>query len=180
VSEAEALEAHWQALEGRWNSILGLEAMIDGLRLSVESLRAEMEAAASRTLTTEEKVHALNSDILQWTKAKTRMHHVFPRAKDFIHRSTWAAGAPERKKIEELVKSHVQPRIPFPEMDKLAEELESLLKRRQVLSAQGVTVTQECRNALAEVQGAFQALQASAARNAIKKRAATITRDRLR
>src|SRR5262249_39007422 len=93
-----------------------------------------------------------------------------PKAKDFIHRSTWAAGTPERKKLEELFKNHIQPRIPFPEVDQLVEQLESLLKDRQVLSAHGVSIYQDCKNIAADVQGALRTLQNNAAANAIKKR----------
>jgi hypothetical protein len=54
-------------------------------------------------------------------------------------------------------------------MDKLREDLENLLKDRQVLSAQGVAVSQECGRTLAEVQGALKTLQSNAAANARKK-----------
>src|SRR5262249_17229410 len=83
--EAEIAEATWQHLEARWKSILELEASMDTLRLSMEGLRAEMEAASRRTLTPDERVHALNADVAQWNKAKTRVHYVLPRAKEFIH-----------------------------------------------------------------------------------------------
>jgi uncharacterized protein YoxC len=162
-------EAKWQGLEARWNAILGLEASVDTLRISMESLRGEMEASARKTLTLEEKVNALGADVAQWTKAKNRVHFALPKAKEFIHRSTWAAGAPERKKLEELFKNHIQPRIPFPEMDKVAEQLDNLLKDRQVLSAQGVSVYQECKSISAEVQGALRTLQNNAAAKATKK-----------
>ena len=55
-------------------------------------------------------------------------------------------------------------------MDQLPEQLESLLKDRQVLSAHGVTVMQECKSISADVQGALKTLQSSATVNAHKKR----------
>src|SRR5262249_33750246 len=112
--EPEIPEATWQTLEGRWNAILGLEASIETLRISMEALRAEMEATSRKTLTADEKLHALNADVAQWNKAKSRAHFALPKAREFIHRSTWAAGTPERKKLEELFKTHIRPRIPFP------------------------------------------------------------------
>src|SRR5262249_14136713 len=57
--ESEVPSASWQDLEARWNAILGLEATIETLRIRLEGLRAEMETASRRTLTTDEKVHAL-------------------------------------------------------------------------------------------------------------------------
>jgi hypothetical protein len=175
-TEPEVPEAQWQTLESRWNAILALEASMDTLRISMESLRAEMEASSRRSLTSEEKVHALNADVAQWNKAKSRIHHSLPKVKEFIHRSTWAAGTPERKKLEELFKNHIRPRVPFPQMGQVLDQLESLLKDRQVLSAHGVMVYQECKSVTADVQGALRTLQSSAAANATKKRGAANAR----
>src|SRR5262249_51455748 len=66
TSEPENSEVKWQELHARWNAVLGLEASIDTLRISMDSLRSEMEASSRKTLTAEEKVHALNSDVAQW------------------------------------------------------------------------------------------------------------------
>ena len=137
-----------------------------------------MEASSRKTLTGEEKVHALNADVAQWNKAKSRVLFALPKAREFIHRSTWATGTPERKKLEELFKNHIRPRIAFPEMNQVVEELESLLKSRQVLSAQGVSVYQECKSISAELQGALRTLQGNAAANATRKRGQTGARGR--
>jgi hypothetical protein len=169
----EIPEEKWQQLEARWNAILGLEASIDTLRMSMEALRAEMEASARKALTADEKVHALNADVAQWNKEKSRVHYALPKAREFIHRATWAAGTPERKKLGELFKNHIGPRVPFPEMDQVAEQLESLLKDRQILSAHGVSVCQECKGVSAAIQGALRTLQSNAAANATKKRGET-------
>jgi hypothetical protein len=162
----------WQDLEARWNAILGLEASIDSLRMRMEGLLTEMETASRKTLTMDEKVHALNADVAQWHKAKTRVHYSLPKVREFIHRATWATGTPERKKLEEIFKNHIQPQVPFPEMDKLPEQLEYLLKDRQVLSAQGVTVLQECQTIAADIQGSLRTLLNNAAANARNKLAA--------
>jgi hypothetical protein len=174
--EPEIPEERWQDLEARWNAVLGLEASMDALRISMEALRAEMEASSRRTLTADEKVHALNADVAQWNKAKSRVLFALPKARDFIHRSTWATATPERKELEEVFKSHIRPRVPFPQMDQAVEQLEGLLKTRQVLSAQGVSVYQECKAISAELQGALRTLQSNAAANATKKRGATSAR----
>src|SRR5204863_2404514 len=108
------------------------------------------------TLRTDEKVHALNADVAQWNKAKSRLLHALPKAREFIHRATWAMGTPERKKLEELFKNHIQPRVPFPQMDQVVEQLEHLLKDRQVLSAHGVSVHREGKSISADVQGALR------------------------
>ena len=176
--EPEVPEAKWHDLEARWKAVLELEASMDTLRISMESLRAEMEAASRRTLTPDEKVHALNADVAQWNKAKSRVHYALPKVREFIHRSTWVTGAPERKRLEELFKSHIRPRVPFPQMDKTAEQLENLLKDWQVLSAHGVTVHQECKSVAADVQGALRTLQSNAAANAVKQRGATIAKSK--
>jgi hypothetical protein len=166
----EVPEAVWQDLEARWNAILGLEASIETLRISMESLRSELEASRGRQLKSEEKFYALNADVAQWTKAKNRLHHALPKMREFIHRAVWVLGAPERKKLDELFKTYVQPRVPFSEMGAVAEQLENLRKARQVLSAHGVAVYQESKNISAEVKGALRTLQANAARRAIQKR----------
>ena len=62
--------------------------------------------------------------------------------------------------------------IPVPQTDQVLEELEILRKDRQVLSAHGVTVYQECKTISADVQGALSRLQSNAASRALKKRAA--------
>ncbi len=159
----------WQVLHARWNAILALEATIDGLRQRMESLRSEMEGAFRKTLTADEKVHALNADVAQWNKAKSRVHYSLPKIKEFIHRATWVMGTPERKKLEELFKNQAPPSIRDPEMDKVPEQLEYLLKDRQVLSSQGVAVCQECQGIAAEIHGALRTLQSNAAANIRKK-----------
>src|SRR5262249_50761492 len=136
------------------------------------SLRAELENAVKMTLKADEKVHALNADVAQWNKAKTRVRYSLPKAREFIHRATWAAGTPERKKIEEFFKNHIRPRLPVPQMEKVVEEMEGLLKDRQVLSALGVSVYQECKSILAEIQATLRIVQSNAAAIAAKKRGA--------
>jgi hypothetical protein len=175
----EIPESKWQDLEARWNAILLLEASLDTLRISMEGLRAEMESSSRRSLNTDEKVNALNADVAQWNKAKSRVQYSLPKAKDFVHRATWAAGAPERKKLDELFKTHVEPRVPFAGVDEVLAQLEHLLKDRQVLSALGTTAFQECKGAASELQGALRTLQSNAAANAIKKRAAATTRGKV-
>jgi hypothetical protein len=170
--EPEIPETKWQELEARWKAILGVEATTETLRIRMEGLRAEMEASWKKTLNSDEKLHALNADVAQWNKAKSRVHYALPKMKEFIHRVTWAMSAPERKKLEELYKNHLRPHIPFPQMDKLPVELEHLLKDRQVLSAHGATVYQECTSIFADIQGALRTLQSNAAANARKKRSA--------
>jgi hypothetical protein len=162
----------WQDVEARWNAILGVEAGIDTLRQTLESVRAELEASWSKTLTPEEKLNALRADLAQWTKAKNRIHHVLPKVREFVHRATWAMGTPERKKLGEFFETHAGPDVPATEIGGVPDELESLLKDRQILSAQGVAVHQECKNVSAEIQGALRILQSNAAVNARRKREA--------
>jgi hypothetical protein len=63
-------------------------------------------------------------------------------------------------------------------MDQVLEQLESLLKDRQVLSAHGVSVHQECKGIATDVQGALRTLQSNAAANAARKRGATAARSK--
>jgi hypothetical protein len=177
--EPEIPEEKWQDLKARWNAILGVEATMDTLRLRMEGLRVEMEASSKKTLTTEEKLHALNADVAQWNKAKSRVHYALPKVKEFVHRATWAMGTPERKKLEEFFKEEdIRPPIPFAQMDKMREQLENLLKDRQVLSAQGMTVYQECQSISAEIQGALRRLQSNAARNVRERMGASRAKGR--
>jgi hypothetical protein len=162
----------WQTLEALWKAILGLEASIESLRLNMDSLRAELEAAFKKSLTVEEKVHALQADVAQWNKAKSRVHYALPKVREYIHRAIWATGTPERKRGEELFRNHIEPRVPFPQMDVAREQLEHLQKDRQVLFGQGNTVYQECRGISAEIQRALSTLQRNAADRARKKRSA--------
>jgi uncharacterized protein YoxC len=168
--ELETAAKQWQDLEARWKNVMGLEATMDTLRISMEGVRAELEGLLKRMLTTEEKMHALSADVVQWNKAKTRIHYVLPKAREFVHRATWAKGTPERKRLEELFKNDTGTPTPVPRMAKVVEELEVLRKDRQVLSAQGVTVHQECKAIAADVQGALSRLQSNAASRASEKR----------
>src|SRR5687767_12402757 len=93
--EPEVPLEKWQALEAVWTTILGLETSIDTLRMSLDSVRSEMEAAFRKSLNVEEKVHALQADVAQWTKAKNRVHYALPKVREFIHRATWAQATPE-------------------------------------------------------------------------------------
>lgn len=163
----------WQALEALWKTILGLEASIDSSRLGMEGVRGEMETAFRRSMTVEEKVHGLQSDVAQWNKAKNRVHYALPKAREFVHRATWAVATPERKRLEEIVKNHIEPRVPLPDVDQVREQLEHLQKDRQVLFAQGNAVLQECRGIIAEIQRAAGTLQRNAADNARRKREAS-------
>jgi hypothetical protein len=173
-SEAEISEAKWQDLEARWNAILGVEASVETLRISMETLRSEMEGSSRKMLTPDEKLNALGADVAQWTKAKSRLHYALPKVREFIHRSTWAMGTPEKKALDELFKNYIRPRIPFPQMDHVVEQLENLLKDRQVLSARGTAVYQECKSISGDYQGSLRTLQSNAAANATKKRGATM------
>lgn len=160
----------WQDLESRWNAILVVEAAIDTSRISMDALRAEMETASKQRLTADEKHHALNADVAIWNKAKSRVHYAMPKVREFIHRATWAKGTPERKKLEEYFKDNARPDIPLSQLDKLREQLENLLKDRQVLHAQGVSVSQECQSIAAEVRGALRTLQSNAMAKARQKK----------
>ena len=120
----------------------------------------------------DEKIHASNADVLQWNKAKSRARYALPKAKEFIHRATWAPGTPERKKLGEPFKDGLRPDIPLPNIDELPEELARLLKLRQVLSAQGGTVYQESKSITADIQGALRTLLSNATANAKRKRVA--------
>ena len=171
-TEQEVPPEKWQALEALWTGILGLEASIDALRVSLGGLRTEMEASFKKSLHVDEKVHALQSDVLQWNKAKNRVHFALPKVREFIHRATWATAIPERKRLEELYKNHIEPRIPLADMDHLRERLEHLQKDRQVLFGQGNAVSQECRGHCGEIQRALSTLQRNAADRARKEREA--------
>jgi hypothetical protein len=166
----EMTKQDWQELEGRWKVLLGLEATIETMRLKMEGLRAELEAALKQPLTSEEKVHALNADVAQWNKAKNRVHYTVPKAREYIHRATWAMGAPERKKLEDAYKIHIQPHVPFSHQDRVAEQLENMIKDRQVLSAHGVAIYQECKGVTSNIQGTLRTLQSNAVANASKKK----------
>ncbi len=132
-----------------------------------------MEASSRKTLTAGEKLNALNADVDQWNRAKSRLLFALPKTKEFIHRSTWVMGTPERKKLEEVFKYHARPRIPISQINEVGAQLENVLKDRQILSAQGVTIYQECKSISAEAQGALRTLHSNAAANATRKRGAS-------
>lgn len=160
----------WQDLESRWKAVMTLEAGVTSLRMSVESLRAELEGAFRQSLTLEEKNYALQADVAQWNRAKSRVHYALPKLREFAHRATWATATPERKRLEEIVKNHIEPRVPFAGIDKFFEELEHLQKDRQVLTATGNAVYQEGRGLAGEIQRALGTLQRNARDRAQAKR----------
>jgi uncharacterized protein YoxC len=178
-AEQDIAAAKWQDLETRWKAILGLEATVDTQRASMESLRTEMEASLRRTLSTEEKLNALQGDVVQWNKAKSRIHYAVPKANEFIHHAVWMKGTPERKKLDEFFKNAVGVQTPLPEMDKVLEELEVWRKDLQVLSTRGATVYQEGKGIVADVQGSLRRLQSNAAARPARKRGATGAKGKL-
>src|SRR5207244_13202942 len=93
ISDLETPAAQWQDLGARWKTILGLEAAMDTMRINMETLLAEMEASLKKTLSIEEKLHALRADVALWNKTKNRVHHALPKLREVIHRFIWAVGA---------------------------------------------------------------------------------------
>ncbi len=172
-SELDITLAKCQDMESRWKAILGLEASIDTLRISMDSLRTQMEASLKRMLTAEEKLNALAADVVQWNKAKSRVHYALPKAAEFIHRAIWAKGTPERKKLDEFFKNPIGPHLPLSQIDQVLEELEILRKDRQVFSVNGATVYQDCKGIVADVEGALRRLQSNAAARPARRRGAT-------
>jgi hypothetical protein len=173
VGEVEDVSLEkWQLLDVLWKAILSLESSIDATRLNMEGLRNEMDAAFKRPLAVEEKLNALQADVAQWTKAKSRVHHALPKVREFVHRATWAQTVAERKTLEEIVKNHIEPRVPLAGVDKVRERLEHLQKDRQVLLSAGNAVQQECRGILGEIQRATASLQRNATERAKQKRSA--------
>ncbi len=83
TNELEISAVKWQDLEARWKVILGLEATMETLRISMESLRSEMEASSRKTLTTEEKVHALRLTWRNGPRQKTAFTTACRRSKSF-------------------------------------------------------------------------------------------------
>jgi hypothetical protein len=160
----------WHALETAWKSIATLESTIDGLRLSMGGLASEMDSAFKRPLSTEDKLHALQADMAQWSKAKSRITYSLPKVREFVHRATWAAAAEDRRQLAAIAKQHIEPRVPFANPNETRRKLELLLKDRQVLLAQGNAVNQECRSILSEVQRAASTLQRNASERAKNKR----------
>jgi hypothetical protein len=171
--EPEIPLAMWHELEARWKAILGLEAALETVRISVEGLLGELENSLKKNLTMEEKTYALRSDVAQWERAKIRGQFALPKIKDFIHRSIWAMGSPERKRLEEIYKDHIQPQIPFPRMEEVLKQLEELRKDRQILAALGKAVSQDSRGIAGDVQAAMRTLQNNAVANAKKKKASS-------
>jgi hypothetical protein len=165
--------AKWYELEARWKTILGLEAAVEVSRKSMEDLRAQLDYESKRNLTAEDKVHALSADVTLWNKAKNRAHFTLPKVSDFIHRATWASTTPERKKLGEIFKNPLEDQTALPPLEQVDQELEVLRKDRQIMSQQGVTVCQECKSVLADVQGCVRRLQVNAAVRASKKRGGT-------
>jgi hypothetical protein len=161
-SDLPISSAKWQDLEARWKAILGIEATVDNARTSMEGLLVELETSFRKTLTIEEKTYALRADVAQWERAKSRVHYALPKMREFVHRAIWALGSPERKRLQEVYKDHIQPQIAFPQIDGVLRQLEELQKDRQVLAALGKTVYQESRAISAEVQGALRTLQNNA------------------
>ena len=111
-------------------------------------------------------------DVAQWTKEKSRAHFALPKVREFIHRATWALDTPERKALAEFFKNDIPPDIPLPQMNKLADQVERLLKDRQVLFAHGTKVYQESKSIAADIQTALRTLHSNADRNAQRKRRA--------
>jgi uncharacterized protein YoxC len=162
----------WQDLEARWQVVLGVEVAIKALRQTMESLQAELQTSMQQSLALEEKRHALNRDVAQWNQEKSRAHFAVPKVREFIHRATWALDTPERKALAKFFQDDLPPDIPFSQINEVADQVERLLKDRQVLSANGTKVHQESKSIAADIQAALRALRSNAAANAERKRRA--------
>lgn len=169
-SDPKKVLIKWQELQARWNNILGLEVTIDTLRQRMESLRGEIESESARHMSTDEKINAMNADVAQWNKAKSRSRYVLPRIKEYIHRATWVLGTPERKNLEEIFNKDAECPGNLAELDR---ELQILLKDRQILAAQGTSCHHEGRSSCDEIRNTHQTMHRNAAANAVKKRAIT-------
>ena len=90
-----------------------------------------------------------------------------------IHRAIWSMASPERKRLDELCTEQSQSQVPLAEIDDLMKELEDLRKDRQVLTAHGKNVYQECKGICAELQGAARSLHDNAIKAQKKKDAAS-------
>ena len=159
----------WQDFDTCWKAILGLEAAMETVRIGMEGLLTEMESLWKKPLTIEEKGHAPRAEVAQWDRAKKRVHNAVPKLKDAIHRTTWAVGSPERKRLEQVYNDHIQPHISYPQIDEVLKQLQELRKDRQILSAHVKTVYQECKAIAAELQGAMRTLQSNVAHARNKK-----------
>src|SRR3984893_1936233 len=152
--------AKWDQLEARWNAVLVLEATIDTLRTRLNGISGEMEVSLRKVLTTEEKPQASAADLAQWTKAKSRVHLILPKARDFIQRAAWTKDTPERQRLDEfLLKNADGVSTPAREMDQVLEELELLLENLKLLTAQGCSVSNECKSVWADVQVALRRMR---------------------
>jgi hypothetical protein len=174
ADELTVVPAEWRDLEARWKAVLGLEAAVDTMRKNAEGLRAGLEASMRWTLTADEKVNALAADMAQWSKAKNRAHFALPKVNEFIHRATWAAGTPERKRLGELFKNPIENPTDLPAAEKVLHEIEMLRKDWQVLSAKGAAACQECKAIAADIQRALRNLQSNAAARAAQKKGGII------
>jgi hypothetical protein len=101
-------------------------------------------------------------DVTAWSKAKARIQFAMPKAKDFIHRATWATGSPERKQLGDIFRDETRPRLTNTQAIRLLDRLENLLKDRQVLFSLGVSVTQDCERVNTDVQRALTTLRSNA------------------
>ncbi len=167
--DLEVTAARWRDLETCWKAILNLEAAMETMRINMEGLLIEVENLWKRPMTMEEKTYAPRADVALWTKAKNRVHNAVPRMKDFVHRSVWSLGSPERKRLEEIYNDHIQPHIPLPQLEDVLKQLEAMRKDRQILAAHGKTIYQECKGISAELQAAMRALHQNAAKAQRKK-----------
>jgi hypothetical protein len=177
-SEPEVPLIQWQDLEARWKAILSMEAAMETLRISMEGLLTEMEGSLTKSMSVEEKIHALRADVAQWTKAKNHIRFALPKLRDYIHRATWAMGSPERKRLEAIYKDHIQPQIPFAQVHEVLRQLEDLQKDRQVLAGQGTSVYQSSRTIATACSTAFKTLQSNAAAAAHRKKREAGTKNR--
>jgi hypothetical protein len=137
----------------------------------MESMRSQLEGAFKQQLGVEDRMHALQADVQEWTKSKSRVHYALPRVREFIHRANLVQADPERKRLEVLYENHIEPRAPFPRMDHELSQMEHMIKDRQGLLAQGNSTSQDARGILAEIQRTLGTLQRNAANNARRKRA---------
>jgi hypothetical protein len=125
----------------------------------LNGISGEIEVSLRRVLTTEEKPQASAADLAQWTKAKSRAHLILPKARDFIQHAACTKGTPERQRLDEFFKNADGVSTPVREIDQVLEELELLLENLKLLTAQGWSLSNECKLVWADVQLALRRMR---------------------
>ena len=119
----------FEQMEFNWNAILQIESDLRRIRMQLEQAISRV-SSLNRDLNTDEAMAADNNDKKDWQDARRWLRD----SASGISRSVkeidvgLLSGAGQRNRFEDMIRDHVRPRVPFPNVEQAAIDFEMFHK----------------------------------------------------